>query len=147
MNTVDKSRAKNRIFIPLFLPHYGYSYWSFLQFSSVSVSTLKYVAGAIFQNPLLLIIHDHLLMISDVQSLSSRAKEITCGYSMQDGAITHTNNYSSDVLGWGHTSAHVAPALRDVFDNRMISCRLWPATSPDLNPWEVYLWGNLNNEV
>jgi hypothetical protein len=50
-------------------------------------------------------------MTSDVQSFSSRAKEITCGYFMQDGAITHTDNYSIDVL-------------REVFEDRMISCRL-----------------------
>jgi uncharacterized protein YbdZ (MbtH family) len=29
-----------------------------------------------------------------------------------------------------------------VFEDRLISCRLWPERSPDLNPWDFYLWEN-----
>jgi hypothetical protein len=37
--------------------------------------------------------------------------------------------------------------LRQVFGDRIISCGLWPARSPDLNPCNFYLWGNLKQKV
>jgi hypothetical protein len=48
------------------------------------------------------------------------------GYFMQDGATAHTDIYSINVLN-------------KVFEDRLISCRLWPERSPDLNPWDFYL--------
>jgi hypothetical protein len=56
------------------------------------------------------------------------------GYFMQDGATAHTATYSINVLN-------------EVFENRLISHRLWPARSPDLNPCDFYLWGNLKDKV
>jgi inhibitor of nuclear factor kappa-B kinase subunit alpha len=53
---------------------------------------------------------------------------------MQDGATAHTATYSIN-------------ALNEVFENRLISHRLWPARSPDLNPCDFYLWGNLKDKV
>jgi hypothetical protein len=55
-------------------------------------------------------------------------------YFMQDGATAHTATYSINVLN-------------EVFDNRLISHRLWPARSPDLNPCDFYLWRNLKDKV
>jgi hypothetical protein len=37
--------------------------------------------------------------------------------------------------------------LRQVFGDRIISRGLWPAHSPDLNPCDFYLWGNLKQKV
>jgi inhibitor of nuclear factor kappa-B kinase subunit alpha len=37
--------------------------------------------------------------------------------------------------------------LRQVFGDRIISLGLWPARSPDLNPCDFYLWGNLKQKV
>jgi hypothetical protein len=37
--------------------------------------------------------------------------------------------------------------LRQVFGDRIISCGLWPARSPDLYPCDFYLWGNLKQKV
>jgi hypothetical protein len=34
-----------------------------------------------------------------------------------------------------------------VFEGKLISRRLWPKGSPDLNPCDFYLWGNLKNKV
>jgi inhibitor of nuclear factor kappa-B kinase subunit alpha len=56
------------------------------------------------------------------------------GYFMQDGATAHTTTYSINVLN-------------EVFENRVISRGLWPARSPDLNPCDFYLWGNLKDKV
>jgi inhibitor of nuclear factor kappa-B kinase subunit alpha len=56
------------------------------------------------------------------------------GYFMQDSATAHTATYSIDVLS-------------EVFEDRLISRRLWPARSPDLNPCDFYLWGNLKDSV
>jgi hypothetical protein len=55
------------------------------------------------------------------------------GYFMQDGAIAHTTNYAID-------------ALNEVFTGRLINHRLWTARSPDLNPCDLYLWGNLKKQ-
>jgi inhibitor of nuclear factor kappa-B kinase subunit alpha len=56
------------------------------------------------------------------------------GYFMQDGATAHTATYSINVSN-------------KVFEDRLISCGLWPARSPDLNPCNFYLWGNLKDKV
>jgi inhibitor of nuclear factor kappa-B kinase subunit alpha len=56
------------------------------------------------------------------------------GYFMQDGATAHTPTYSIN-------------ALSKVFEDRMIIRGLWPARSPDLNPCDFYLWGNLKDKV
>jgi hypothetical protein len=53
---------------------------------------------------------------------------------MQDGATKHTANYSTNVLN-------------KVFEDRLISRGLRPARSPDLNPCDFYLWGNLKYKV
>jgi hypothetical protein len=53
---------------------------------------------------------------------------------MQDGATAHTADYSINVLN-------------EVFEDRLISRRLWPARSPDQNPCDFYLWGNLKDKV
>jgi inhibitor of nuclear factor kappa-B kinase subunit alpha len=37
--------------------------------------------------------------------------------------------------------------LNEVFENRLISRGMWPARSPDLNPCDFYLWGNLKDKV
>jgi inhibitor of nuclear factor kappa-B kinase subunit alpha len=61
-------------------------------------------------------------------------EEKTYGYFMQDGATAHTATYCINVLN-------------EVFANRLISRGLWPARSPDLNPCDFYLWGNLKDKV
>jgi hypothetical protein len=48
---------------------------------------------------------------------------------MQDGTKTHSANYPINVLS--------IDSLRGQ--------RLWPASSPGLNPCNFYLWGNLKN--
>jgi hypothetical protein len=53
---------------------------------------------------------------------------------MQDGATAHTATYSINVSN-------------EVFEDRLISRELWPARSPDLNPCDFYLWGNLKDKV
>jgi hypothetical protein len=61
-------------------------------------------------------------------------EENTYGYFMQDGATANTDTYSINVLN-------------EVFENRLISRGLWPARSPDFNPCDIYLWGNLKDKV
>jgi hypothetical protein len=53
---------------------------------------------------------------------------------MQDGAAAHTATYSINVLN-------------EVFENRLISRGLWPTRSPDLNPCDFYLLGNLKDKM
>jgi hypothetical protein len=53
---------------------------------------------------------------------------------MQDGATAHTATYSINVLN-------------EVFEDRLISRRLWPAWSPYLNSCDFYLWGNLKDKA
>jgi inhibitor of nuclear factor kappa-B kinase subunit alpha len=53
---------------------------------------------------------------------------------MQDSATAHTTTYSINVLN-------------EVFEDRLISRGLWPARSPDLNPCDFYLWGNLRDKM
>jgi hypothetical protein len=53
---------------------------------------------------------------------------------MQDGTTAHTAIYSINVLN-------------EVFEDRLISCGLWLARSPDLNPCDIYLRGNLKDTV
>jgi hypothetical protein len=38
-------------------------------------------------------------------------------------------------------------AIREVFEDRIISRRLWPPRSPDLSFCDYYLWGNLKGKV
>jgi hypothetical protein len=52
---------------------------------------------------------------------------------MQDGATANIANYANNVLNY-------------VFEDTLISCRLWPARSQDLNPYDFYLWGNLEKQ-
>jgi hypothetical protein len=59
------------------------------------------------------------------------------GYFMQDGVIPHTAN-------------ETIQALRGVFgeingEDKIISKGLWPPRSPDLNPYDFYLWGKLKS--
>jgi hypothetical protein len=51
---------------------------------------------------------------------------VTDAYFMQDGATAHTATYSLN-------------ALNEVFEDRQMSHRLWPARSPDINPCDFYL--------
>jgi hypothetical protein len=53
---------------------------------------------------------------------------------MQDGATAHTAICSINVLN-------------EVFEDRLISHGLWPARSPDLNPCDIYLWGNIKDKM
>jgi hypothetical protein len=46
-----------------------------------------------------------------------------------------------------HTARVSMEELRQVFWDRIISRGLWPARSPDLNPCDFYLWGNLEQKV
>jgi hypothetical protein len=53
---------------------------------------------------------------------------------MQDGATAHTAIYSIFVLN-------------EVFEDRLINRGFLPARSPDLNPCDFYLWGNLKDKM
>jgi hypothetical protein len=53
---------------------------------------------------------------------------------MQDGATAHTANYSIN-------------AFDHEFENKLITCRLWPARTPHLNPGDSDLCGKLENKV
>jgi hypothetical protein len=53
---------------------------------------------------------------------------------MQDSATAHTANYTDMVLN-------------EVLEERVVSHRLWPARSPDLHPYDFYLWVDLKSEV
>jgi inhibitor of nuclear factor kappa-B kinase subunit alpha len=46
-----------------------------------------------------------------------------------------------------HTATYSINVLNEVFEDRLISCGLWPARSPDLNPCDFYLWRNLKDKV
>jgi hypothetical protein len=56
------------------------------------------------------------------------------GYFIQDGATAHTANYSINILN-------------EVFEDRLISCRFWPARSPNLNLCDLNLWGNIKDKA
>ena len=56
------------------------------------------------------------------------------GFFMKDGATAHTAGTS-------------ITALCDVYGDRLISSGFWPTRSPDLNPCDFYLWGNLKSKV
>jgi hypothetical protein len=66
------------------------------------------------------------------ESIKDEEKTYDCF--IQDGATAHTADYSINVLN-------------EVFEDRLISRGLWPARSPDLNPCDFYLWGNLKDKV
>ena len=56
---------------------------------------------------------------------------------MQDGAPAHTSRMAMD---W----------LEDRFPGRLISNKsdfMWPPRSPDLNPLDFFLWGNMKEEI
>jgi hypothetical protein len=53
---------------------------------------------------------------------------------VHNGATACIDNYSINIS-------------KEVFEERLISHRLWPARSPDLNPCKLYLWENLKNKV
>jgi hypothetical protein len=61
-------------------------------------------------------------------------EEKTYGYFMQVGATVHTANYSINVLNW-------------VFENRLISHRLWLQGPPHLKPCDFSLGENLKNSL
>jgi hypothetical protein len=50
-------------------------------------------------------------------------------------------------MGLQHTATYSIFYLNEVFEDRLISRGLWPARSPDLNPRDFYLWGNLKDKV
>jgi hypothetical protein len=52
---------------------------------------------------------------------------------MQDCVTAYTTNYSIN-------------NLKNVFETRLMSYRLWPSRSPDLNPYYSHLWGNLESK-
>jgi hypothetical protein len=64
--------------------------------------------------------------------LSASGKK-TCGF-LQDGATAHTANYSISVPN-------------KMFDNRLISHRLWPVKSSDQNQCDFYLSRKLKNKL
>jgi hypothetical protein len=57
------------------------------------------------------------------------------GYFMQDAAM-----YVK------HTATYLISLLSKIFKDKMISHRLWPARSLDLNPCDSHLWENLKKE-
>jgi hypothetical protein len=62
------------------------------------------------------------------------AEERQYGYFQQVNATAHTANASM-------------VAIREVFEDRIISRGLWPPRSPDLSFCDFYLWGNLKGKV
>jgi hypothetical protein len=62
------------------------------------------------------------------------AEERQYGYFQQDNATAHTANASM-------------VAIREVFEDRITSRRLWPPRSPDFSFCDFYLWGNLKGNV
>jgi hypothetical protein len=46
-----------------------------------------------------------------------------------------------------HTATYSVNGLNELFEDRLLSRGLWPARSPDLNPCDFYLWGNLKDKV
>jgi hypothetical protein len=62
------------------------------------------------------------------------AEEKQYGYFQQDNATAHTASASM-------------VAIREVFEDRIISRGLWPPRSPDLSFCDFYLWGNLKGKV
>jgi hypothetical protein len=53
---------------------------------------------------------------------------------MQDNAMAHTDNNSTD-------------ALDEIFGEQFLSQRLWPLKSPSLNAYDVYICGMLKEEL
>jgi hypothetical protein len=43
--------------------------------------------------------------------------------------------------------AYSINVLTEVFEDRLINRKLWPAKSPDVNPCDFYLWENLKDKV
>lgn len=47
---------------------------------------------------------------------------------------------------WCCSSTHSIHVSDEMFENRLRSCRLRPVRSPDLNPYNFHLWGNLKTK-
>lgn len=46
-----------------------------------------------------------------------------------------------------HTTNFPMNALEEVFGEQLITCRLWPPKSPDVNLCNIYLLGNLSEQL
>jgi hypothetical protein len=46
-----------------------------------------------------------------------------------------------------HTANYSTTVLNEEFEDRLISHRLWPERSPDLNHRDIYVWRNLQSTV
>jgi hypothetical protein len=95
--------------------------------------TATWIAGPIFLNRLL--IQSGTYVTDTLWSIfwehHGRRQQI-CHF-MQDGASEYTANDSINILN-------------QVFEGRLMSSRLRPERSPDWNPCDLYLWGNLENK-
>jgi hypothetical protein len=65
-----------------------------------------------------------------LRALQKKARYMTISCNM---VLQHKANYKINVLN-------------EVSEDRLISCRLWPAGYPGLNPRDLYLWGNLGKK-
>jgi len=61
-------------------------------------------------------------------------------YEKQNGTFQQDN-------ATAHTAHASMAAIREVFEDRIISRNRWPARSPDLNPCDFFLWGFLKAKV
>jgi len=61
-------------------------------------------------------------------------------YEKQNGTFQQDN-------ATAHTAHASIAAIREVFEDRVISRGRWPARSPDLNPCDFFLWGYLKAKV
>jgi hypothetical protein len=46
-----------------------------------------------------------------------------------------------------HTANYFIDVLNEVFEDRLMSHRLWHTRCPELNPSDFYLWGNIESKV
>ena len=72
-----------------------------------------------------------------VSELRQKSLNFDKQWLMQDGATPHT-------------SKRTIACLKEIFECRIVSRKTpieWPARSPDLNPCDFYLWGNLKSKV
>ena len=63
-----------------------------------------------------------------------RTQDANKYYFQQDGATAHR---AKVVTSW----------LSDKFKDRLIDSKLWPPRSPDLTPYDFWLWGYLKSRV
>ena len=61
-------------------------------------------------------------------------EELSIGYFQQDGATSHTSHAS-------------IAEIQSFFGDSVISKGLWPPRSPDLTPFDYFLWGYLKGRV